>query len=411
MNQGSIMNDKILFVDDEARVLDGIKRTLRRQFHIETANSGAEALTLVESQGPYAVIVSDMRMPGMSGVELLAMLKKRVPDTVRMMLTGNADQQTAIDAVNKGDIFRFLTKPCEGELLASTVTAALNQHQLITAEKVLLEKTLSGSIRALIEVLSLVNPEAFGRSARIRSMMRKIGQTMELPDMWRMEIIALVSQIGFVTLPDGILKQVSSGQMLSGEDSQLYEMHPQVGAELLSKIPRMEQISESIKYQEKHYDGSGLPPDGVKGLDIPLGARLLKVILDYDQCCSILGMSRAQSENKLRQQAKIYDPDILAALQKVLAAESAGGVFEVSLPELIEGMILAKDIKTRQGALVICKGQEITPSVQQRLASFQQGGQLQASLMVSVTLNKTAGATEPQRTANLHNGQGKLNAL
>ena len=116
---------------------------------------------MVEQKGPYAVVVSDMRMPGMDGIQVLTSIKGRWPDTVRVMLTGNADMQTAINAINEGSIFRFLNKPCSKEAMGKTLTAALVQFRLVTAEKVLLEQTLTGAVQVLTEVLSLVNPAAF----------------------------------------------------------------------------------------------------------------------------------------------------------------------------------------------------------------------------------------------------------
>ena len=110
------MTTRILCVDDDSNILLGYQRALRKQFQIEVALGGEEGLAAVRNQGPYAVIVADMRMPGMDGVELLAKVREIAPDTVRMMLTGNADQQTALEAVNQGHIFRFMTKPCAGRL-------------------------------------------------------------------------------------------------------------------------------------------------------------------------------------------------------------------------------------------------------------------------------------------------------
>ena len=160
------MTEKILCVDDEPNVLQACRRQLRKRFHIETADGGEQALQAIAGQDPYAVIVSDMRMPGMDGIQFLARAKELTPNSVRIMLTGNSDQQTAIEAVNEGNIFRFLTKPCPAESLAKAIAAGVEQYRLVTAEKELLEKTLRGSIKVLTEVLSLVNPTAFGRAAR-----------------------------------------------------------------------------------------------------------------------------------------------------------------------------------------------------------------------------------------------------
>ena len=162
------MAEKILLVDDDNNILDGYRRSLSREFVMETAMGGQQALKLAADNGPYAVVVSDMRMPGMDGIQLLSKIKAQSPDTIRVMLTGNADIDTAINAINEGNIFRFLNKPCSKEMMAKTLTAALVQYRLVTAEKQLLEQTLSGSIQVLTEVLSLVNPAAFSRAERAR---------------------------------------------------------------------------------------------------------------------------------------------------------------------------------------------------------------------------------------------------
>lgn len=174
------MPEQILLVDDERNVLDGYRRNLRGEFLIDVAQSGQEALGLIESKGPYAVVISDMRMPGMDGIELLRRVKSGAPETVRVMLPGNADMDTAVQAINEGSIFRFLNKPCDKEVMAKTITAALMQYRLITAEKQLLEQTLSGCLQVLSEVLSLVNPAAFGRAERARRYIHHVVTAMML---------------------------------------------------------------------------------------------------------------------------------------------------------------------------------------------------------------------------------------
>jgi len=159
-------NETILFVDDEVNVLQSMKRQLRKRFTVLTSESGADALALLKKQGPVAVIVSDMRMPEMDGIQLLSQVKALYPDTVRIMLTGNADQQTAIEAVNTGQIFRFLTKPCAMSVLVSSLALALRQYRLIIAEQQLLNETLKGSIKVLSELLSIANSEAFSSGYR-----------------------------------------------------------------------------------------------------------------------------------------------------------------------------------------------------------------------------------------------------
>ena len=151
----------------------------------------------------------------MNGTQFLSRVRESAPETVRMMLTGQADLHTAMHAVNEGAIFRFLTKPCPPEALGHALEAGLAQYRLVHAEKELLEQTLTGSLKALSDVLSLVNPEAFGRASRLKRYVTGLAHHMGLSDVWRLEIAASLSQIGCVILPDTILQKISKGEPLS----------------------------------------------------------------------------------------------------------------------------------------------------------------------------------------------------
>ena len=174
---------KVLFVDDDPNILAGFQRQLRKQFLIETA-LGPLRLEALKNHHDYAVVVADMRMPEMTGVEFLVQVKAAAPDLVRMMLTGNADQATAVEAVNQGSIFRFLNKPCSNEQLTAALEAGLRQHELITAERELLEHTLSGSLKVLTEILAMVEPKAFGQADALRNRMRSLGRVLKINQSW-----------------------------------------------------------------------------------------------------------------------------------------------------------------------------------------------------------------------------------
>ena len=134
--------NKILFVDDEPQILKGFQRQLSDVFDVDIAVGGMEGIAKIENHGPYAVVVSDMHMPGLDGIQFLSKVKEHFPDTVRMMLTGHADVEVAMGAVNTGNIFRILTKPCTRENLCTSLNAGLDFYRLIRAEKELLEQTL-----------------------------------------------------------------------------------------------------------------------------------------------------------------------------------------------------------------------------------------------------------------------------
>jgi len=363
------MTTRILCVDDDSNILLGYQRALRKQFQIEVALGGSEGLAAVRNQGPYAVIVADMRMPDMNGVELLAQVKEISPDTVRMMLTGNADQQTAMEAVNEGHIFRFMTKPCSPQDFAGALQAGLLQYRLVTAERELLSKTLSGSVKMLTDVLSLVSPTAFGRASRIREPARKIALILGENELWMIEIAAMLSQVGCVVIPEDVLARQFRDEDLSRSEQEAFAAHPLVGRDLIKKIPRLEGVAEIIGYQEKRFDGSGTPPDGRCGKSIPAGSRILKVALDYDSLAS-RGSSPEMAIGELQYRRGWYDPDVVAALQKALNVTKVHVIREVKLDQLRDKMILAADLKSMQGTLLCAKGTEVNPALRLRLRNF-----------------------------------------
>ena len=353
------MMDNILLVDDEQNVLDAYRRQFRKQYHLHTALGGEQGLELLTAQGPFAVVISDCRMPLMDGIEFLTRVRESAPDTVRMMLTGNADLETAMEAVNQGEIFRFLTKPCPPDTFTKALAAGLRQYQLIRAEKELLEQTLTGSLNALADVLSLVDPEAFGRASRLKRYVMKLARQMGLSDVWHLEIAASLSQIGCVTLSDYVVKKINAGEPLRSDETADFLQHPMIGASLLAKIPRMQEVADIIAYQHKHFDGSGAPHDSKHGEEIPLGARLLKVAIDFD-ACRTQNLSWSTAFARLEEKKEWYDPQVLEALKVLFLPKQEVQLLTVSLGELKPYMIVADGIVDDQDNLLVAAGQEIT---------------------------------------------------
>jgi len=390
------MLEKILMVDDESSVLAGYQRLLHNEFQIDTAVGGAAALSAIEATGPYAVVVSDMRMPEMDGVQLLTRIKHLAPDTVRIMLTGNADVQNAVSAVNEGSIFRFLTKPCAKETLAKTLTAGLLQYRLVTAEKELLENTLQGSIQVLTEMLSLVNPAAFGRALRVRRYMHHVATRLELPSPWRFEVAAMMSQLGCVTLHPETIEAVCAGRPLSPGEQTRFDAHPGVARDLLSKIPRLEPVAWMIAHQNDSALAAD-DPTNLQTADIRLGANLLRATLAFDDLVG-KGLSKKEAAERLSQEHKDFDPRIFRALRELeLDTEKTQTVVRTcSVEELIPfGMVLEQEVRTKAGLLLVAQGQEVTEALILRLKSFQEYGSIGGSVMltVSTTVNQAKVAT------------------
>jgi response regulator RpfG family c-di-GMP phosphodiesterase len=361
------MTEKILFVDDEENILHSMKRELRKRFTVTTATSGANALELMKNEGPFAVIVSDMRMPEMDGIQLLTAVKDIYPDTVRLMLTGNADQETAIEAVNKGQIFRFLNKPCPTTTLVMALVLAIRQYRLVTAERDLLDNTLKGAITVLSEVLSLANPIAFSSALRIKGMVVELVKHLQLNHLWRFEIAALMSQIGCITIPSDILNKIYANQPLNQEEEKMFRDHPQIGAKLLEKIPRLEAVAQIIANQSRSYESF----PGTDGLDedVCLGAQILKIAIDFDTLLH-RGMRRSQIVHQFQAQPGGYNPELIKILAQLKIEDEKERILSLDLQDISVGMIVERDIKASNGVLIAPKGQEVTWSLLQGLKNF-----------------------------------------
>src|SRR5436190_5003491 len=224
------MTTKILFLDDDANLLSAVQRSLRKQFNIDTASQGAAALRQLVDAGPYAVVVADMQMPEMNGLEFLKKAQAAAPDTVRLMLTGNADQKTAVDAVNDGHVFRFLSKPCPPTTLTAALEAGLKQYRLVIAERELLQNTLNGAVGVLIEILSETDPATFERTQRLKEHVQAFTQSSNLNSSWELELAAMLSQIGRVTIPPTVVTKTRAGLSLTGPEKDVVCRIPDVGA-------------------------------------------------------------------------------------------------------------------------------------------------------------------------------------
>jgi response regulator RpfG family c-di-GMP phosphodiesterase len=362
-------NYDVLFVDDEPKALQAFERQLRKRFSIRTAGSGGEALTILEKDGPCAVIVSDMRMPGMDGIQLLSRIKDLYPDTVRIMLTGNTDQETAIGSVNDGQIFRFLTKPTTPQALVTSLEVAVRQHRLITAEKELLNQTLKGSIKVLCELLSLANSNAFSGGYQIKDMVVRLAEKLMLERVWQYEVAALMSQIGCVTIPDDILRKIQAGADLTPKEERMYRNHPGIGAKLIGKIPRLEHVAAMIGNQMLSWDEYGEEPGIHLTEEEQMGAQILRSALDYDFLLA-RGSSHLEAIRTMEMRRGVYNPEILRILAESEVATERVRIVTLNFEDIVPGMVADEDILAKNGALIIPRGQEITWSVIQGLTNF-----------------------------------------
>jgi response regulator RpfG family c-di-GMP phosphodiesterase len=367
------MSEKVLCVDDDRNILDAYMRQLRKEFHLVTAEGAREGLEAIRTQGPFAVIVSDMRMPEIDGLKFLVMARELAPQTVRMMLTGNDDLTTAVNAINEGNIFRFMSKPCPPDAFAKSIHAGIDQYRLLRSEKELIERTLKGSVKVLTDILALSAPQAFGRASRARRLAGEITAALKLENAWQVDLAAMLSQIGCATVPPDILDKAVRGEELTEEQSAIFRTHPGVGSDLLKNIPRLETIADIIFHQDRRFAGNGSADKGPIGEDIPIGARILKAALDYDALVHG-GTDPAQAIASLNAAKGTYDPAVLEVLGELCEVKQPRDVRTISAARIAPGMILAHDLMSTTRMLLLAKGQEITASLCACLKNMEKRG-------------------------------------
>lgn len=363
------MSKRILLVDDEPRLLDALRRTLRGRYVISTANSGPEALSLIgkslQEGAPFAVVVSDMMMPGMSGAEFLTRARPLLPDAALMILSGQADLTSTIAAVNNASLFRFLTKPVQGEDFAKALDGALRQNQLLTSERELLQQTLTGAVDVLTDVLSMASPIASRRTERTRNVVRATSETLGLDGDWRLPIAAMLSHLGCIALPTHVLEQVESNAKLDPAECKMWRNHPQTGQRLLARIPRLEEVAEWVGAQpmsQTAADEAGSAPEDVPASVLPTTAAFL---VHHD--AGLAGRDIARRLGKSgRYPTAVIDAVLTAVSHQVLR----GVVTTLLVRDLLPGMITEEDVETSTGLVLVRRGERITEALIARLMNF-----------------------------------------
>jgi len=418
----------ILLVDDEIKVLNSLSRTLSDEDfdEIKIAKNAREALGIVKNTPDLALIVSDYHMPGMNGIEFLEQVRKSSPDITRILLTGAADFAMALESINKGYIYRFLLKPCSPEIFLAALKDGVRQNELILAERELLNKTLSGSIKVMVDILSLLNPAVFTQSGRLRDMARDLSETLYLEvEPWEVELAALLSQIGAVTIPNPILESWQKGEPLNEAEMRMIQSIPQMGRILINNIPRLEKIAAAVGYQNCAYNGPAGSNAPTKN-QIPLMARILKVIVDFDILLQKTHNPSIVFQNMRAQEAD-YDPHILSAFRlmtlrnyslnsyqpsvhKLLSEEyeqnkdnwsefreielqgetpseyqvsgAQKGEKELSVDGLKAGMVLSRDVFDKYGALIVSKNTIVTDVLIYKIINYFHSQDLSESVYI-----------------------------
>lgn len=353
------MSERILVVDDDLHLLKAFRRQLGERFDLDTAQNGNDAIAAVhasiDAKTPYAVVLCDMRMPGIDGIETLERIRTVSPDTVRLMLTGNADQQTAIDSINRGQIFRFYTKPFPLDQLGDGIQVALEQHRLIIAERELLEKTVTGSIKMLTDLVAFNDPMSHALAVRLQQWIHILQTSFNMPHRWQLEIAASLVAVGHLALPPELVTKKRRKAVLTETEELVLRQAPEMARDLLANIPRLNKVAEIVYLQDKGYDGSGFPDQGPRGDAIPLDARIIKILKDLADETGDAPLTEA-ALLRLDQKKNQYDPILLSKVRnclRALVAGKAAPAIELPVAALRAGHEILSDVRLENEHLII----------------------------------------------------------
>jgi len=357
---------RVLCVDDESRVVEGLVLHLRKDYQVFTALSGDEALKLLKQMDGAAVVISDMRMPGMDGATLLQHVMQFFPDATRILLTGEPGRDAAVSAVNKAHIFRFLTKPCPPDTIKAAVEAGVTQYRLVNAERSILKETLNGCIKVLIDVLAITNPVAFGRASRVKRLAMEFAAKLQCRDFWQLEAAAMLSQIGYLSLPTELVEKVYYGERLTPEEKTLVSGAPDMVNSLLEHVPRLEpviQILTALNWTDEQIARLG---EGTIGL----GTRILGLVLEYDALVA-QGHSTSVAVQTLKARVGRFGEALVDQFATHLGAgASSQELREMPLRVVQPGMIIMQDVRTHMGTLLVARGFEVTSIFVEKARNF-----------------------------------------
>ena len=440
----AVVKELILLVDDEPNVLNALKRTLRDQpYEVMTAPDGREAIRLAR-ETPPAVIVCDMRMPGLTGVDVMQAIMEVAPDCARVLLTGYADMTSTISAINLGQIQRYLSKPWNDDELKMTLSTLIEHRRVrferdklaieiekkneelkrfnaelenrVKARTAEIEQTtlfldqanrelkvqFFNAVKVFSNMMGMRYPAIVGHSKRVADMARAIALEMKLGSVEVNDIFiaGLLHDGGKLGVSDHVLTTPMA--QLSADERSVLMKHPTNGQIALMSLPELQSASLLIRHHHERFDGQGFPDGLLKGT-IPLGARILAVAEDFDELqmgwLAPKALKAEEAKEFLMSAAgKRYDPEVLAAF--ALVYEKAKEVEQphesvVTTDALKPRQILTRDLLTADNILLLSKGHVVTPKVIEQLKEYE----FREDVALKLYIDKTKFASPPRQSS------------
>jgi response regulator RpfG family c-di-GMP phosphodiesterase len=368
----------VLIVDDSESARSTLVALLGGQgLELPVASNGEEAIAAAICQQPDLILL-DVMMPKMDGFEVCRALRKN-PVTAMIpivMVTALDDRGARLQGIEAG-ADDFLTKPVDRLELQARVrtTLRLNRYRRELDQRKQVVQAMEGSMAVMQDILSLVDPDAFGQSKTLQARVAKIGEALNYPDVHQLRLAAALSKIGRVVIPVEVRSKAKSGERLTVSESRMLERVPEVGHRLLAHMPTFSSVAKDVLWQDKRFDGTGFPFETRVGSAIPLGARIIHLmqdVLDHE----VAGLGRAAAIAVCEEDVGHYDPAVLAAAKLVFLRDTQVERI-LMLSEIEVGMVTRSNIKDDSGRTLVAGGIVITEALLQRLNYFHETRGLQ----------------------------------
>jgi FixJ family two-component response regulator len=360
----------ILLVDDDPYLLSAFRRQLHGVYELDTCSSPEQALEMLKASDQFQVVVSDMQMPTMSGLDFLKQCQIVSPHTVRIMLTGNGDQSTVVNAINEGAVFRFLLKPCDSIALIRTIADAIKKYQNSAAERDAIADTQCSALKLLTDVLNTVRPSTFQHAVAARRLAAEISKEIGLKDYPVIELAAMLSYVGSISVPEQLFERYMRNETLSVKELCEIERFVESGRAMIGAFPSFDEACKLVTHQ---LNSPTLSP--------PIGSKIIRIANDYLRFCR--SSDRHKAIGMLMNQPAAYDRELVEALGKVISRRFKD--IEVSIAELKPGYIILQPLRTSDGVVLLEAMQQVTVRTLERLKTILDANRLSPQSRIKVT--------------------------
>ena len=361
------INQKIVIVDDNEEnslILGELCKSIG--YSTEIYDNGARALESINSNLPIAVLL-DIKMKEMDGFQVLEKVKSspKFKEIPVIMVTALDDSGSILKCLNLG-ADDYIPKPYEPTIVKARLERSIANINSIKKERIVLEKTLSGSMKILSDIISSLSPQLFGKSAKVRRIARLLAEELQYPEIWEIEVASIFSLVGCITFSPELIDKIVNNKTLTNEEKNFWENHPILGYKLLKNIPRLETVAYIVLFQNKSGLENLAESLSNKLNEVPLGSKILKAAFEYE-----LASSKSNSMNELKNILKMreanIDEKVYKALEAVLFKESNREIKSILVNQLSVGMTFTDDVMTTSGLKIISKLQEATESIVERI--------------------------------------------